>query len=252
MSAPDSHPAVVGWGIVQLALYFGFSLCPILLPPPCFYRCWFLINVLYPSLHFSFSFWRTQLAVVVHKYGKILEKHVDKILPPSSPALNRHQPTCSHLPGSEPSVYMQTQIPTLSPRPLRAVQVRVLLKAPFEEMSGEGWGTEIQLSLHSPNPGSWWRNELFRRRGAHSKLIPRRSVANNGQDSWLPPPGGLDSPPHILLSGLILNPFLHQEGEIQWPEDKKTRCSCQQAPFRAGSRCHSPAPTSLNHMCSAG
>lgn len=86
----------------------------------------------------------------------------------------------------------------------------------------EGRETEIKLFLHSPNHGSSWGNVLFGRRGVHSKLIPRRSVANNGQDSRCPSPGSLDSPPPTLLSGLILNPFLHQEEETRWAEDKKT------------------------------
>lgn len=45
--------------------------CPILLPPLFLHRGWSLINLLYPSLHLSFCSWRTQPAIVVHKYGKI-------------------------------------------------------------------------------------------------------------------------------------------------------------------------------------
>lgn len=43
----------IGWDFVQPALQPGFSLCPILLPPPPFFS---LINRLHPKLHLRVSF----------------------------------------------------------------------------------------------------------------------------------------------------------------------------------------------------
>lgn len=43
-----------------------FFLCPILLSPPSFHRCWFLTNTLYPDLYLNvyLCFWRTQPTTV--------------------------------------------------------------------------------------------------------------------------------------------------------------------------------------------
>ena len=51
----------LGQGFAGLAMQADISLCPVLLPPSSFDKCWSLVNILNPKLHFSACFWRPQL-----------------------------------------------------------------------------------------------------------------------------------------------------------------------------------------------